>query len=319
MNDTTKNAEISEAAQTGGVVIITGLSGAGHTTALRALEDHGFEAVDNLPLRLLRTLIQQGPAGGTGRGLAICVDARTRDFSIETFLDTLAELKRDRSFAIELLFIDCDDEILRRRFTETRRRHPLAGDRPVPDGIARERELLAPLRDHAEIIIDTSHLEPRDFGRRVTDLFAAAPGERTLSVFVTSFSYRYGVPRDADLVIDLRFLRNPHYEEDLRDLTGLDASVGRYIEGDMDFTPIYADMVALFHRLLPRYAAEGKSYLTIALGCTGGRHRSVYIAEKLGQEVARWGFPVAVHHRALATRPPEDRIGSAPNDIEGDI
>lgn len=295
-----------ETEATGRIVLVTGLSGAGHTTALKALEDRDFEAVDNLPLRLLRTLLLQGP--GAGRGLAIAVDARTRDFSVDSIVATLDELRRELPHPVELLFIDCDDEILRRRYTETRRRHPLAGDRPVHDGIAQERQLLAPLRDYAEVIFDTSHLEPRDFARQVTDMFAAAPSN-SLSVFVRSFAYRDGVPRDADLVLDVRFLRNPHYEAELRELTGRDRAVGDYIEADPDFAPIYRDMRGLVKNLLPRYAREGKSYLTIAFGCTGGQHRSVYLAEKLGRDIDEWGYPVTLHHHQLATREAEDRIG----------
>jgi len=281
----------------GRIVVVTGMSGAGHTTALRALEDQGFEAVDNLPLRLVETLVLQGP--GSGRGLALGVDARTRDFSVVDFQRNLDDLRQRQPCPIDLLFIDCDDEVLRRRYTETRRRHPLAIDRPVLDGIVQERELLAPIRDAAEIVIDTSQLEPRDFGRKVTDLFAT--GIRSaLTVFVNSFSYRYGVPRDADLVFDMRFIRNPYYEPELRALTGLDPAVGAYIEQDEDFGKVVEDIIALFKRLLPRYAREGKSYLTISFGCTGGQHRSVYMAEKIGHEVEQMGYPVSVGHRQLS-------------------
>jgi UPF0042 nucleotide-binding protein len=296
----------NETTQNGRVVLVTGLSGAGHTTALKALEDQDFEAVDNMPLRLLTTLLKEGP--GPGRGLAIGIDARTRDFTVDAFVESLKDIKRNHAFSIEILFIDCDDEVLRRRFTETRRRHPLAGDRPVADGIARERILLTGLREHAEVIIDTSQLTPRDFGRQVSDLFAA--GNRGLSVFVQSFAYRLGVPRDADLVFDMRFLRNPHYEPDLRAQTGLQPAVGAYIEGDTDLGPMKDDLARLLKRLLPRYAREGKSYLTIAFGCTGGRHRSVYMAESVAGLMREWGYSVATHHRELANRGDEDRIGA---------
>lgn len=291
----------------GRIVLVTGLSGGGHTTALKALEDHGFEAVDNLPLRLLPTLVSQGP--GSGQGLAIGIDARTRDFSVERFVAEFNKLRHASPHPIEILFIDCDDEALRRRFTETRRRHPLAGDRQVTDGIARERLLLAGLRDHADVTIDTSQLTPRDFGRQVVNLFTHSGGSN-LSVFVQSFSYRHGLPRDADLVFDMRFLQNPHYEKDLREMTGLDAAVGAFIEKDPDFAAIDKDLTRLCGRLLPRYAREGKSYLTIAFGCTGGRHRSVYMAERMAKAIGGWGFSASTRHLELANRESEGQIGS---------
>ncbi len=289
----------------GRIILVTGLSGGGHTTALKALEDHGFEAVDNLPLRLLPTLVAQGP--GSGQSLAIGIDARTRDFSVKRFVEEFDKLRRQTPFPIEILFIDCDDEVLRRRFTETRRRHPLAGDRQVTDGIARERSLLVGLQDHADMTIDTSQLTPRDFGRQVVDLFSG-PDRMGLSVFVQSFAYRNGIPRGADLVFDMRFLKNPHYVNELRELTGQNSAVGAFIESDPDFAAINRNLVALCHQLLPRYAREGKSYLTIAFGCTGGRHRSVYMAERMTKEVSGWGFSASTHHRELADRSAEDRI-----------
>jgi len=185
-----------------------------------------------------------------------------------------------------------------RRYTETRRRHPLAGDRPVLDGIHLERQRVWPLRDRADLVIDTTTLNPGDLKRLLQGHFAlgAAPG---ITIFVTSFSYRHGLPRDADLVFDVRFLRNPHYVAALRPLTGRDAPVGAFIEADADFAPFFQRLCLLLAPLLPRYEREGKSYLTIAIGCTGGRHRSVYLAERLAAWLSEQGRPVGVNHRDL--------------------
>lgn len=278
------------------VLIVTGLSGAGRSTALKALEDLGYEAVDNLPLSLLSSLVQ--PGTGKRMPLAVGVDVRTRDFGVEPFLEELDELIADPDIAVRVLFLDCDPEVLRRRFTETRRRHPIAPDRPVTDGILHEARLLTPLRDRADEVIDTSEMSIGDLKRRLEASYAteAAPG---LAVFVTSFAYRRGLPHEADLVFDVRFLKNPHYVETLRPQTGLDAPVGEFIEADSGFSEFFGQLTALLEPLLPRYSAEGKSYLTIAVGCTGGRHRSVYVAERLGAWLAGMNERVNVSHRDL--------------------
>ena len=278
------------------LLIVTGMSGAGRSTALKALEDLGYEAVDNLPLSLLSSLVQ--PAAVAGRPLAVGVDARTRDFGTEPFLEELDELISHRELSVRMLFLDCDSEVLRRRFTETRRRHPLAPDRPVTDGINHERRMLAPLRDRADEVIDTSEMAIGALRQRLDATYAldAAPG---LAIFVMSFAYRRGIPHEADLVFDVRFLRNPHYDETLRPMTGLDRPVGDFIESDADFEIYFTNLKTLLEPLLPRFSAEGKSYLTIAVGCTGGRHRSVYLAERLGEWLAGTGERVDISHRDL--------------------
>jgi len=283
------------------LLVVTGLSGAGRSTALKALEDMGYEAVDNLPLSLLPSLI--GPRAATAP-LAIGVDVRTRDFAVPSLAKALDELTAGRAIDLKLLFLDCDDDHLERRFTETRRRHPLALERPVADGIRLERQRVWPLRDRADLVIDTSNLAPGDLKRLLQGHFAltSQPG---VTIAVTSFSYRHGLPRDADLVFDMRFLRNPHYVPALQKLSGRDRAVGTFIEADPDFTPRFEEMAAWLDRLLPRYEAEGKSYLTIAVGCTGGRHRSVYVAERLAARLAADGRRVALMHRDL------DRPGDA--------
>jgi UPF0042 nucleotide-binding protein len=282
------------------LLVVTGLSGAGRSTALKALEDMGYEAVDNVPLSLLSSLM--GPRAANAP-LAVGVDVRTRDFAVSSLVRALDELTTGRAIDLKLVFLDCDDDQLERRFTETRRRHPLALERPVADGIRLERQRVWPLRDRADLVIDTSSLAPGDLKRLLQGHFALG-AQSGLTVAVTSFSYRHGLPRDADLVFDMRFLRNPHYVPALRPLSGRDQVVGAFIEADPDFVARFAEMAAWLDRLLPRYESEGKSYLTIAVGCTGGRHRSVYVAERLAGRLAAEGRRVALMHRDLE-RPAE--------------
>lgn len=283
------------------VALVTGMSGAGRTSALRALEDAGYEAVDNLPLTLLPSLLR--PEDATGRPLAIGIDTRTRGFAIAPLLATLDHVRSQADHDVRLLFIDADDEVLRRRFTETRRRHPLAMDRAVTDGINIERKLLRDLRDRADLLIDTSVLSQADLKRRVQDSLAIeAPAG--LAVQIISFAYRNGLPRDADLVFDVRFLSNPHYDPALRPLTGMDAPVAAHIEADTGCASFLTGLTSMLGALMPRYEREGKSYLTIAVGCTGGRHRSVFVAERLATWARSRGQRCFLLHRDL---PPERR------------
>jgi UPF0042 nucleotide-binding protein len=256
----------------------------------------GYETVDNLPATLVSALVQ--PDAARDRPLAIGIDIRTRDFGAAPVLATVDALRARDDLDFLVLFLDCDDETLLRRYSQTRRRHPLAHDRPVADGIAIERRRLAQLRDRADWVIDTTDLTEGDLRRELRSSFSLA---RTpaMAVIVTSFAYGQGIPRAADLVFDVRFLRNPHYLENLRDKTGEDAEVGAYIEGDPGYADFFRRLADFLEPLLPRYRAEGKSYLTIAVGCTGGRHRSVYIAEKLGAWLAGHGYRAAIRHREL--------------------
>jgi RNase adaptor protein for sRNA GlmZ degradation len=276
------------------IVLITGMSGAGRTSSLKMLEDLGYEAVDNLPLSLLPGLV--GQTGVRLQPIAVGIDVRTRGFAVVNVLGELEKLVSDRGLDCRLVFVDCDDEALARRYTETRRRHPLAGDRPVMDGIRLERELVSPLRARADLVIDTSVSKPADLKRILAGHFALddRPG---LQLFVTSFSFRQGLPREADLVFDVRFLDNPYYDPALRDMTGLDAAVGSFVASDPGYDAFFASLTGLLTPLLPRYDREGKSYLTIAIGCTGGRHRSVYVAEQLGRWLRAEGQVVTVAHR----------------------
>lgn len=276
------------------LVLVTGMSGAGKSIALKTLEDSGFEAIDNLPMAFLPSVINSGIAS---KNLAIGSDIRSRDFSAENFSDIISEFKDNPDIDFKILFLDSDDETLRRRFTETRRRHPLALDRTVLDGIHHERTLISKLKEKADLLIDTTDTEVADLRNIIISHFAQK--ERTLSVVLTSFSFKKGIPRESDMLFDVRFLRNPHYDSALRELTGLDAEVGEYIELDIDYSDFFKNMTTLISQLLPRYLEEGKNYLTIAIGCTGGRHRSVYTVQKLGNFLEQQGYNITLRHRDL--------------------
>jgi UPF0042 nucleotide-binding protein len=279
------------------VLLISGLAGAGRTSALRALEDLGYEAIDNLPLELLPHMV--GGLTETGdKPVAIGIDCRSRGFSGRDFVDRIQALRANADLEVTLIYLDCADDVLIRRFTETRRRHPLAPDRGVADGIARERSLMFPVRGLSDLMIDTSGRSNADLKRLMTERFALdrQPG---LALTVMSFSYRVGVPREADLVFDVRFLSNPHYVPELEPFNGEDEAIGRFIERDASLEPFMGSLSGLIDPLLPNYEREGKSYLTIAVGCTGGKHRSVYVAKRLAETLRRSGRPVALIHRDL--------------------
>ena len=291
------------------VVLITGMSGAGLSTVLKSFEDLGYEAVDNLRLSLIPTLVADGPEPEK-RALAVAVDTRNIHFSVDTLLNVRKKLAERPDLEVKLLYMECSDETLQRRFTETRRRHPLALDRPVTDGIKRERELLWKLRDSADQVIDTSLISIHELRRLVSGHYRlnTAPG---LFLSVLSFSYRHGLPREADLVFDVRFLDNPHYDLKLRPLTGQDPDVAAYIQRDKGYEPLLERTSGLLLPLLPRYQQEGKSYLTIAIGCTGGRHRSVLVAEQLATILAGNGYIVSVGHRDMEPRSQKPEVKKA--------
>ena len=295
------------------ILLVTGLSGAGKSTVLRTLEDLGWEVVDNLPLLLLDRLLDTPLAEGAERAsqpLALGIGARTRDFDPQRILKRIRKLRGDHGHDVGMLFLDCAGGELERRYSETRRRHPLALDRPASDGIARERELLAPLRERANRLIDTTNLTANELAQQIRTTFSGEGlGEPTISV--TSFGFARGVPRNADLVFDMRFLRNPHWVEKLRPGTGLDADVSAYIAGDTAYEAALTQIESLLLLLLPRYRAEGKSYVMIAFGCTGGRHRSVHVSERVAARLRSEGFSPTVAHRDLAAAPQDSLEGAA--------
>tara|TARA_B100001142_G_C14269621_1_gene630325 strand:+ start:372 stop:1262 length:891 start_codon:yes stop_codon:yes gene_type:complete len=259
------------------LLLVTGVSGAGKSSTLKILEDLGYEALDNLPVSMIRRLVADG---SFPHPIAIGIDIRTRDFQSSKFPKELDYLLQRPTLNVTLLFLDCDDEILGRRFEETRRRHPLTEELSIKDGLRYEREKLSRVKKKSNLLIDTSDLELKDLKRILGGHFALV--EQTgPAIFVTSFSFRRGLPREADLVFDVRFLRNPYYNSDLRLLSGCEQAVANYIKKDRDFINFFDNLTNLISPLIPRYAEEGKSYLTIAIGCTGGRHRSVFVAERL--------------------------------------
>ncbi len=284
---------MSEAKKT--IVLVTGLSGAGRSSFLKALEDTGFEVFDNLPLTLLQALLSQDDLQHTP--IAFGVDIRTRGFKPEDVAETFQTLKKDKSLDAHLVFLTCDEAVLQKCFSETRRRHPLASDRPVSAGIKREMDLLMPLRPAADIVLDTTELSIHDLKRFVQSTFReAAPGK--LAVSLLSFGFKYGIPREADMVLDIRFVKNPHWESTLRALPGTEKVVQDFVRSDPDYAPFMKHLEDLIAPLLPRYRGEGKSYLTIAIGCTGGRHRSVTAVTDLAAALAEHAS-VYVQHRDL--------------------
>ncbi len=274
------------------IVVVTGMSGAGRTSALRVLEDLGFFCVDNLPPKLAPAVVSE--IGGDLDRIGFGIDVRTGSFleGAGKALDELAASGHD----VEVLFLDCADDALVRRYSETRRPHPLAPGGDVMEAIARERERLSPLRMRARHVIDTSRLSVHDL-RRVLVEHIAREGERPqMRIRFVSFGFKFGLPVDADLVFDVRFLPNPHFVPDLKPLTGLDAPVADYVLRAAETRELLDDVTRLLERTLPRYEREGKAYLTVAIGCTGGRHRSVAIAEELARTF-RAQRSVQVSHR----------------------
>ena len=281
------------------ILLVTGMSGAGKTTALRTLEDLGWEAIDNFPVRLLGRLIGKDHPGRTP--LAIGFDSRTRGFDPKDIVELVDRMSQREDLAVHTLFLDCASGELERRYNENRRRHPMAQGRPVLDGIKAERELLEPLRSWAEAVVDTTDYSTNQLQQVMRDRYHdSAPVEMVITV--SSFGFARGMPPLADLVFDMRFLANPHWDAALRDQTGLDAEVGNYIEADEAFVPAYERIRDLLLFLIPQYRDEGRSYLNVAFGCTGGRHRSVFTAERIAQALRDAGFSPTVRHRNLTTR-----------------
>jgi UPF0042 nucleotide-binding protein len=296
------------------LLLVTGMSGAGKSTALNALEDLGWEVVDNLPLTLLDHLLSTPPGRNApegGRPLAIGVDTRTRNFDADRVVSQLQSLAKVGDYRVETLYLDCGGVELVRRFSETRRRHPLALDRPAEDGLAREREITAPLRRFADQVIDTTDSNTNALAAEIRQRFGEALPGPVLTLM--SFGFARGIPRNADTVFDMRFLRNPHWVPDLRPQTGTDDAVAAYVAAD----PLYAGAMGriedLLTLLLPGYRVEGKSYVTVAFGCTGGRHRSVRVALDMAGRLRAAGFSPTVLHRDLA-QPPRDMLEGVPRD-----
>jgi len=282
------------------VLLVTGLLGAGKTTVLRVLEDLGWETIDNFPVRMLDQLVSA--KGNDGRvPLAIGFDSRTRGFDPHRIIDRVKALTGRAGLEVTTLFLDCSGQELERRYNETRRRHPLAADMPASSGIAAERELLEPLRRWADMVIVTTDFSANQLQQVIRERFGAEQAA-PLTVTLSSFGFARGMPPVADLVFDMRFLDNPHWDADLRPLTGKDAAVGEYVSRDPAFAEAFDRIRDLLLLLLPRYEAQGKPYVHVAFGCTGGRHRSVYVAEQMAAALRDAGFSPTLLHRNLSAR-----------------
>lgn len=280
------------------VILVTGPSGAGRTTSVRALEDFGYEVIDNLPLSLLDRLLT-GPK--LDRPIVLGIDVRNRDFSVDAFLRVIDTLTRDPGVDLQLLYLDCGEDELIRRYSETRRKHPLLPDQAPIIGISQERALLVPIRNKADILIDTTALTPHDLRAEVESAFGV-DRNKTMLLSVQSFSYRRGIPRGVDFVFDCRFLRNPHWEPSLRAKDGRDQGVAEYVQADPDFAAYLAQVLSMMEMTAPLFKNNGKSHLSIAFGCTGGQHRSVAMTEIVTDALAEKGLQVSKRHRELERR-----------------
>lgn len=290
------------------ILLVTGLSGAGKSSILRIMEDLGYEVTDNPPLTLLEALVTR-----SDNPLAIGIDVRTRGFEARAVLDALARLRALAGLHVELLFATAETDILLRRFTATRRRHPLDNSTGAAPGlsasIAQEVALLAPLRAATDLVIDTSDLPPPDLRRLIESRFGRPDDAESLTVTLMSFAYPAGLPREADMVFDARFLRNPHYDGALKAMTGLDEAVRDYVHGDPDYPVFFSRIMDLLRLVLPRFVTEGKKHATIAVGCSGGQHRSVTLVEEIAAALGHSpdithlsDGPIVVMHRELARR-----------------
>jgi UPF0042 nucleotide-binding protein len=280
------------------IILITGPSGAGRTTAINALEDVGYEVIDNLPLSLVPRLIE---GVSLGRPIVLGVDVRNRDFNATTLIELIDSLTRDPRVMLEVIYLDCGVAELIQRYSQTRRRHPLANEDTPTDGIAREIDLLIPIRVRADHLIDTTEMSPHDLKAELVRWFDSSAAAR-MAVSVQSFSYKRGVPRGVDMIFDCRFLLNPHWVAGLRDMDGRDAAVVDHIATDPRFGEFVTKVTDLVLFLLPAQLDEGKAHLSIGFGCTGGQHRSVAMTEILGRRLAEAGWPVAKRHRELERR-----------------
>lgn len=298
------------------LLLVTGMSGAGKSTVLDALEDMGWDCVDNLPVALLEEFVHGEQASARTLPVAVGMDARSRGFDPEALPAIIRAVKGVRP---EILYLDCAGTELTRRYDETRRRHPLAPDRPAEDGIARERGLTAALRQSADSILDTTDLTPAELRDELRRRYGEDRDQPVVTI--TSFGFSKGISRTADLVFDMRFVPNPHWITELRPLTGLDQPVQDYCAADPGWAGMMDSTQALLATLIPRYWAAGKTYLTVAFGCTGGRHRSVAAATEMARRLHSAGIPASIRHRDLASAPSdsvEDLRPGGAGSVSGD-
>lgn len=276
------------------IVLVTGPSGAGRTTAINVLEDLGYEAIDNLPLRLLPGLVSAADGAGP---MALGLDSRNRDFSPAALLEVIDMLEAREGCDLSVLYLDARPEVLLRRYSETRRRHPLSPGETPELGVQRELSLMGSIRDRASLLLETSDMNVHQLKAEIEHLFV--PTGRNLALSIQSFSYKRGVPRSVDMVFDCRFLNNPYWDPSLRGQDGRDGSVQTHVQADPRYEGFFARVLDITQFLLPAYREEGKSHLSIAFGCTGGQHRSVTLAETLAKALAERGQQVSIRHREL--------------------
>lgn len=280
------------------LLIVTGMSGAGRSETMRALEDFGYYCVDNLPPRFILNLVELIEISGRNiRNIAAACDVRSKEFFPE-LMGVIEELKK-RSVNYKIIFLDADEEVLVKRFKKDRRKHPLSDTGKIIDGVEKEREILRSLKEVADFIVDTSNLEPYQLKERIKQLIVGTE-KTTLLISVISFGFKFGIPLDSDLVLDVRFLPNPYYIEDLRSLTGLDNPVQKYVMSQKETEAFLNKLYELLDFVIPRYEKEGKTHLVISIGCTGGKHRSVVVAEKIAEHLRKKNLNVAVSHRDIA-------------------
>lgn len=278
------------------VIVVTGMSGAGRTTSIDAFEDMGYEALQNLPLSMFEALIR--PVTGTSAPIAVGVESRTRGFSARALTETVESLRTTWRAGALLLYVDCSDDVLTSRFNQTRRRHPQAPAEDAATGIQRERALLEDVRQKADVVIDTTTMTPHDLKAELNDRFSL-DRSAGLSVTVQSFSYKRGIPAGADMVMDCRCLRNPYWEASLRSFDGREKAIQDFVREDPLFDGFYGGLLDMLKLLLPAYLKEGKAYFTVALGCSGGRHRSVTVAEVLEKDLTELGWRISLRHKEL--------------------
>lgn len=291
---------MSNGGEPASLILVTGPSGAGRSTAIAVFEDLGFEAIDNMPMALLPRLVK-GPA--PSRPMAIGITPQTRGFSVKALFDLIDFAEQSEEYEVSLVYLDCDTSTLLRRYSETRRRHPMAPDGTPLSGIQSERDLLGTVRSRAHVLIDTTNLTPHELKSDLSEMFSTRK-TAALAITLHSFSYKRGVPRGVDMVIDCRFLANPHWQPDLRPHTGKDADVQDFVTKDPRFEPFFKQLLDMLQLLLPAYKDEGKAHFGIGLGCTGGRHRSVTLTEKLSNALENQGWQVSIRHRELNRHDP---------------
>jgi len=276
------------------ILFITGLSGAGISTTLKSLEDIGYEVFDNFPLSQVQSVLNE--PGFEDKSVAFGFDSRTRAFDPQSIVTMGQEV------GAKLLFLSASNHVLHKRFSETRRVHPMAKDRTVTDGIIIERKWLEIILNDVDRVIDTSDLSLHDLKRKIESDYSLHKGDKRLSVTLMSFGFKYGVPRDMDMMFDVRFLKNPHWVPELKPQTGLDKAVQDYILSDDEAHEFIDKAKDMIDFLLPQYAAEGKSYFTIAIGCTGGKHRSVFVSGELKNHIENLNYPTSIKHRNIDLR-----------------